>query len=340
MSLKIPEVIDKAVISDREKAILATYVREPVHAYLFASNDEELLNDVSKRFFAALTCPYDGCGVCEVCELALKGAHPDFVTVYPEGQNILIDQAREIIRFASEKPIDGRYRLITVAESHLMNSEAYNALLKILEEPPLSTIFILMADSEEKLPETIVSRTVRTRFLSRGKKMHRNRKIAELQEKFVDALITHKGWQELEKSIEKVLEQEYLSISEESEEKMLKLKEMGVGEDYLKWMDRLEKARVKRIQRRLGADTVRSLINSMLEALNYALIYAGGISDLSTEQPEIYEVANDLAGHFKIETLLKMQEVLLKGNQFLNAGVSPEHVMQGVVLKLRKESKV
>lgn len=340
MTSKISEIIDKALITDREKALLTSFIREPVHAYLFTGKDEELLLDISKRFFAALTCPYGGCGTCQVCELCLKSSHPDFVVIYPEGQNILIEQARAIIRFASGRPIDGKYRFIVIAESHLMNSEAANALLKILEEPPASTIFVLLAESEERLPETIVSRTLRVRLLSRGKRRLQNEKVTDLLAKFIDVLVTHKGWQNLEKSIEEVLENEYQRVRRESDKKIQALKEIGVDQDYLKWIDRIEKAKAKRVQRRLGVDIVNSIINSLLESLNYALIYSGGISDLSSEPSEVYEVARDIAGHFKIETLLKMQEVLLEGSRFLSAGVSPEHVILGLILKIRKESRI
>ena len=87
----------------------------------------------------------------------LVGDHPDLAVVVPDGNQIKIDQIRELKEFVSLKPV-GDYKIVIIDRAGKMNVQAQNALLKTLEEPPPGTVFILIAGGRGELLPTIVSR--------------------------------------------------------------------------------------------------------------------------------------------------------------------------------------
>jgi DNA polymerase-3 subunit delta' len=87
----------------------------------------------------------------------LIGEHPDLAMVIPDGNQIKIDQIRDIQEFVLLKPL-GNYKVVIIDDAGKMNLQAQNALLKILEEPPKGVVFILIASSKGELLPTILSR--------------------------------------------------------------------------------------------------------------------------------------------------------------------------------------
>jgi DNA polymerase-3 subunit delta' len=138
------------------------------HALLFAGPE-----GVGKRTFAlelakAATCfsPVDGdaCGRCGSCVLAASGEHPDIRVFAPDGAFVKIAQMRELAREAQYNPFQGQRRVMVVDEAHRMREEAANAILKTLEEPPPSSLIVLVTDQPYALLETIRSRCQTLRF--------------------------------------------------------------------------------------------------------------------------------------------------------------------------------
>lgn len=108
---------------------------------------------------AALLCAHGRpCGTCNSCKKAEHGAHPDLIVVEDE---IKVDDARRIRAEASVLPNDGDRKVFLITEADRMNPAAQNALLKVLEEPPRYCFFILLAQREEAILETIRSRCTR-----------------------------------------------------------------------------------------------------------------------------------------------------------------------------------
>lgn len=142
---------------------------KPVHAYLFSGPPGVGKLVAARSFAAALLCPRGGCGQCSVCARAQARTHPDLVVVEREGASISVDQAREILRLALRSPAEGDRKVLVLVDFHLVTVAA-PTLLKIIEEPPPSTIFVVLA--EQVTPElvTIASRCVQVPFsaISRG----------------------------------------------------------------------------------------------------------------------------------------------------------------------------
>jgi DNA polymerase III subunit delta' len=150
----------------------------PVHAYLFAGPAGVGKLAAARSFAAALLCPRGGCGQCSVCLRAMAEAHPDLVVVEREGASITVDQAREIVRLAMRSPIEGPRKVLVLVDFHLVTGAA-PTLLKIIEEPPPSTVFVVLA--EQITPElvTIASRCVVVPFAVLGRRTIVDRLVAE-----------------------------------------------------------------------------------------------------------------------------------------------------------------
>lgn len=100
------------------------------------------------------------CGKCKNCISYISGSHPDIIEI-DAASNTGVDNIRNIIEDAIYKPILGKYKVYIIDEVHMLSKSAFNAFLKILEEPPLSTIFILATTEPSKVLPTISSRCQR-----------------------------------------------------------------------------------------------------------------------------------------------------------------------------------
>lgn len=104
------------------------------------------------------------CGVCRSCRQIQTNSHPDIQWVEPHGAYLKIDQVRQLVRTLAMKAFGDSHRVVIIANAHTMTTEAANALLKVLEEPPDRTTLILTAHQGADLLPTIVSRCHAIRF--------------------------------------------------------------------------------------------------------------------------------------------------------------------------------
>lgn len=136
-------------------SVLERDMASPAHAYLFVGPMGVGKAAVARRFAARILCGDDSRGVSRV----LRGLHPDLVLIEPDGRSaITVEQARNTVALANLAPVEGDRKVFVLEEGGAMNDEAANALLKTLEEPTASTVFIVIAESEDDLPETVASR--------------------------------------------------------------------------------------------------------------------------------------------------------------------------------------
>lgn len=156
-------VFDDVVGQESAVAHLRAAVAAPVHAYLLVGPPGSGKRTAAVALGAALLCPQGGCGECDVCRRALAGGHPDFVVVERAGPSITVDQAREVRRLAMRSPNEGSRKVLLLVDFHLVR-EAASVLLKVLEEPPASTVFVILADQLTPELITIASRCVQIDF--------------------------------------------------------------------------------------------------------------------------------------------------------------------------------
>ncbi|HEV2068664.1 MAG TPA: hypothetical protein VGR26_02595 [Acidimicrobiales bacterium] len=132
----------------------------PLHAYLLVGPDGPGSAAAAAAFAAALLCPRGGCGRCRDCRLALAGEHPDVSTFAPEGAFLRMSDAEEIIRVATRSPVEGNRKVLVLSDFHRVQRVG-PALLKTIEEPPDTTVFVILADTVPPELVTIASRCVR-----------------------------------------------------------------------------------------------------------------------------------------------------------------------------------
>lgn len=168
MNAEPPVSFDKIAGQERAVAFLRKAVRtgHAAHAYLLIGPEGVGRVALARAVCKALMCsrPVDGewCGECEHCRLFDRGTHPDhaeFRLDTTERQEFPIEIVREqIIEQSTHRPVKARRRTFIVEDIDRFSVAAANCFLKTLEEPPGGTVFILIAGSTQRIPETILSR--------------------------------------------------------------------------------------------------------------------------------------------------------------------------------------
>lgn len=153
---QITETLQKAIDTDKV-----------AHAYLFSGPRGTGKTSTAKIFARAMNCVHGPtshpCNTCDVCRHILAGESLDVVEIDAASNRSIEDirNLRETIKFM---PAEGRKKIYIIDEVHMLTTEAFNALLKTLEEPPAHVIFILATTEPEKIPMTILSRCQRYEF--------------------------------------------------------------------------------------------------------------------------------------------------------------------------------
>ena len=133
------------------------------HALLFHGEP-----DIGKFHFAQVLAEtvlcssqaVSACGFCKQCALSKGGFHPDLLILEPDGagNNIKIDAVRELIQFLSKTSLQGGWKVIIINQAEKLNTNAANALLKVLEEPSRNTLLILVCSDLSRMMATVKSR--------------------------------------------------------------------------------------------------------------------------------------------------------------------------------------
>lgn len=149
------------------------------HAYLFSGHELERLEAVARALTQTLNCQkpvkadgaaVDACGTCTSCLRIEHDNHPDVHWVRPESKTriIKVEQVRDLIQEINLKPTEAEYKVGMIVAADRLRTEAANAFLKTLEEPPAKSILLLLSTEPQRLLETIVSRCLRLSFAGEG----------------------------------------------------------------------------------------------------------------------------------------------------------------------------
>lgn len=128
------------------------------HAWLVTGPPGSGRSNAARAFAAALQCPNDGCGDCDVCRQSLSGAHPDVTLVRTEQLSIGVDEVRDLVRRAAMAPTMGRRQVLVVEDADRITERGADALLKAIEEPAPRTVWLLCAPTPDDVVVTIRSR--------------------------------------------------------------------------------------------------------------------------------------------------------------------------------------
>ncbi|MGL2662507.1 DNA polymerase III subunit gamma/tau [Helicobacter pylori] len=266
------------------------------NAYLFSGLRGSGKTSSSRIFARALMCEEGPkavpCDTCIQCQSALNNHHIDIIEM-DGASNRGIDDVRNLIEQTRYKPSFGRYKIFIIDEVHMFTTEAFNALLKTLEEPPSHVKFLLATTDALKLPATILSRTQHFRF----KKIPENSVISHLKtilekeqvsyEASALEKLAHSGQGSLRDTIT-LLEQaiNYCdnAITESKVAEMLGAIDRSVLEDFFQSLINQDEARLKERYAILENYETESVLEEMMLFLKAKLLSPDSYSILLIER--------------------------------------------------------
>lgn len=299
----------------RETITKILHARELPHAFLFVGQKGTGKTSTARIFAKALNClenkfagkgdSIEPCNKCVNC-VSINSSSSADVTELDAASNRGIDEIKSLIRESAFAPMSSKYRVFIIDEAHMITPDAFNALLKTLEEPPASVVFILATTNEEKVPKTIQSRCFKVLFGKAKKedvwrmlnRIIKNEKL-QLPNEVTDLIITHSdnSFRDAAKLLEELVIQHKLSVDDarmyvgiRSKTSLLKILETKQLKDALAWVEDFAHA----------GGSFKNLLEELLEELRLTLLSKNGL--INDDSPEYNLTVKEISLLMKLLT--------------------------------------
>lgn len=280
---KVSELDLESVRTGLEKLVNSGKI---THAFLFAGPKGTGKTSAARILAKSVNCLKnkgrgEPCNRCQMCAEITSGSSLDLIEI-DAASNRGIDDVRDLREKIKLSPARGKYKVYIVDEAHMLTAEAFNALLKTLEEPPEHAIFVLATTAPEKLPQTIISRCMRFNF-NRAKR------------------------DEVVRALKRAVKGEKLSLEEESLEAIAKSAE-GSFRDAHKILEQLALSGKK-----ISLGATQELLGQVEAASPDKLLTALGTGDTRAALSEVNRVAASgiYLGFYSQQLLERARELLL-----------------------------
>lgn len=296
------------------------------HAYLFSGQAGIGKKKTALALAAAVNClnawPEGGCGECPSCRKVDKLGHPDVHVLVPDGDEIKIDQIRQVQADFALKPFEGTKKVLIIDNAESMNAAASNAFLKTLEEPPGDALIVLITAMPRSLLSTIRSRCQEITFqpLARNtlaRALVQRRGLSEEDAWFIAALAQGSMGRGLEMDID-----QEKAARDELAKLWSGLAQMGPGE-ALALAETLAKDR-ERLER---------LIETGVEGLRDALVYRETGEERLLVHAQAQQLYRQMADRYSLPGLLADMELFRASRDLLDRRVSAQLVAENLLLK-------
>lgn len=279
-----PQKFSDVLGQDRVVNVLKNQVKsgQISHAYLFAGERGCGKTTCAKIFAKAINClnPIDSspCGECENCKSIEEESTMDVVEM-DAASNRRIDDIRNLKEIVVYPPNNLKYKVYIIDEAHMITREAFNALLKIMEEPPSHLVFILATTEIEKIPKTILSRVQKFEFNKIGR-------------------------EDIIKQIDIILSDRNITIEQEAKELIVK-KAKGAMRDALSILDQVlsidkNNFTLKDVENILGLVDFESLDKLIANIISYNQKYSLDLLfDLRNNNKDDKDILDGLVGYFR-----------------------------------------
>ncbi len=326
--------LDSANVRDTLSAVLSSK-KSSFHAFLFTGPKGLGKTSTARIVAKFLNCEnrkaedLEPCNRCYQCKSITSGSNLDVLEI-DAASNRGIDEIRSLRDQVKLSTAGGKFRVYIIDEVHMLTNEAFNALLKTLEEPPSHVVFILCTTEPQKVPATIASRCLNVQF-----------------RKATTDEIVH--------SLKRIVSGEKLNVEKEELEEMAKLSE-GSFRDAAKTLQELSsKAGNKKITKEfvdkhlklqiggylegIRTDLLKketkhalSLISEMeKEGMDFKFFMEQLIETLHTEM--VLQIMSDKSGEFTVEELKKLVELLTKAHQEIKYAVLPQLPLELAIIE-------
>jgi len=301
--------------------------RTLAHAYLFSGESGIGKKMTALALAAAVNCgeagPDGGCDICPACRKIAASGHPDVHILVPDGDEIKIDQIRQIQADLSLKPFEGAKKVLIMDGAESMNPASSNAFLKTLEEPPGDVLIILITSMPQSLLPTIRSRCQEIRFhpLPRhvlATALMNRRGLSEEDAWFLAALAQGSMGRGLEMEIEqeKVIRDEVMAL-------WSRLGSMSPSEVF---------AQAEALAR--DRDRFERLLDISVEWLRDILVFRNTGDERLLVQGRARDRQQEWGERFSVPGMLADLDLLFSSRGLLDRRVSAQLVAENLLLKL------